>query len=434
MSTEPYRRSMLLRYGLLALPIAFAGLPLYLHAPDFYATHHGLSLAILGAALLALRAIDAIQDPLIGALSDRFAAQRMGILRCATVLLALSFFALFHPPASYTLVWFIGCIFLATTAYSVLSINLNSLGALWGSTPYAQTRIATTRELLGIVGLLCAVTIPSLPLAHPFTLLSFLLAGLLVVALIVLHGWRTRAALTTTKTKPTTLFGGMRSFTPTTKWFFLAFALSMLASSIPAVLVIFFVRDLLGAEAYLGPFLLLYFVAGMAGMPLWQALSKRHGKYRAWLWSMVLAVISFIGAFFLEEGALIPYAIICIASGIAFSADLVLPPSIIADQIHAQPEHDTASAHYGMLAFLTKAALALSSGFTLVVLDMAGFMPAKENTQTALNALSLLYALIPCLIKLIAATVLWTLATRITEGVTYASHTSPRSIRSHPHA
>ena len=63
-------------YGILALPLAFAGLPVYLHAPDFYATSYGLSLAALGSVLLGLRVVDAVQDPLIGTFSDAFAHRR----------------------------------------------------------------------------------------------------------------------------------------------------------------------------------------------------------------------------------------------------------------------------------------------------------------------------------------------------------------------
>lgn len=39
----------LMSYGLLALPVAFAGLPLFIHAPDYYATDLGVSLAAMGA-------------------------------------------------------------------------------------------------------------------------------------------------------------------------------------------------------------------------------------------------------------------------------------------------------------------------------------------------------------------------------------------------
>lgn len=61
----------LLTYGALAFPLSFAGLPIYLHAPDFYAVTLAQPLASLGLVLLALRLIDAFQDPLIGSLSDR---------------------------------------------------------------------------------------------------------------------------------------------------------------------------------------------------------------------------------------------------------------------------------------------------------------------------------------------------------------------------
>ena len=62
----------LFHYGLIALPVAFAGFPIYLLAPDFYATQFGLSLTSLATVLLVLRFIDGIQDPFIGAFSDKF--------------------------------------------------------------------------------------------------------------------------------------------------------------------------------------------------------------------------------------------------------------------------------------------------------------------------------------------------------------------------
>ena len=50
-------------YGLMALPMAFAGFPLYVLAPDFYATQHGVSLTLLGALLLSIRLVDAVRTP-----------------------------------------------------------------------------------------------------------------------------------------------------------------------------------------------------------------------------------------------------------------------------------------------------------------------------------------------------------------------------------
>ena len=50
-------------YGALGLPLAFAALPIYVHVPRLYADGLGLSLAVVGAVLLAARIVDAVTDP-----------------------------------------------------------------------------------------------------------------------------------------------------------------------------------------------------------------------------------------------------------------------------------------------------------------------------------------------------------------------------------
>ena len=62
----------LLFYALPAIPIAAMTLPLYIIVPTFYSETLGLSLAAVGAALLAVRIMDAVSDPVIGWLSDRW--------------------------------------------------------------------------------------------------------------------------------------------------------------------------------------------------------------------------------------------------------------------------------------------------------------------------------------------------------------------------
>ena len=49
-----------LRYGLLGLPLAFCALPLYVLMPNLYARQWGVSLATLGALLLAARLLSLI--------------------------------------------------------------------------------------------------------------------------------------------------------------------------------------------------------------------------------------------------------------------------------------------------------------------------------------------------------------------------------------
>ena len=402
----------LFSYGGMALPVAFAGLPLYIHAPDYYATEFGVSLATIGLVLLGLRLFDAIQDPLIGRLSDRYSTHRLWIMLCAAAILVMSFTALFQPSGP-PLLWFFIMMLLATSAYSVLSISLNADGAVWSRDAHEKTRIAGIREAFGLIGLMLAVTAPgilsqSMSTQSAFFWVSVMLAVFMVFALVPFIRWKRHAAIGTA-TAPASggLWQVFRTATPQTRWFFTVYGVTMLASSIPALLVLFFIRDRLDAESYAGLFLLTYFIAGAIGTAIWQRVSTRTGKLRAWAIATGLAIASFISASLLGAGDIIPFVIICAASGIAFGGDLVLPPSILADRLQDEGLETQAAAHFGILAFEAKAALAIGSALVFPALSAAGFTPAGENDRTALIALSLAYATIPCLIKIIAFILLW---------------------------
>ncbi len=408
-------RSALLHYALLAFPIAFAGMPLYVYAPDFYATQYGLSLTLIGSILLMLRLIDAVQDPLIGHLSDKHSRHRLPIMAVAAIALALSFYALFMPPQTDSIImWFAICIFIATTSFSVLAINLNTLGGLWSDNKDDKTRIASFREAIGLIGLLFAVSLPailhiSMPATKSFAWLSGTLAIVMIIALTMFTKWvKQHAAAISTTTSPTLSF---KAFAETLKGanrrLFIIYALSMLGSSFPAVLLLFFVRDLLGAEELTGLFLTLYFLSGAAAMPLWNIVSRIWGKQHAWLAAMLIAVISFIWVCGLSSGDIVAYAIICIISGIALGADLALPPSMLSDNIDKNNQRHMASLQFSLLTFLSKVALAVASIAAFSLLDSAGFVAAAENNKDSLSMLSLTYGLIPCLFKLLAAAFLW---------------------------
>lgn len=400
-------------YGLLGLPLAFAGIPLYINAPDFYASNYGISLSSLGVILLIIRCIDAIQDPIIGIVTDRFAKLRPYIIICSTIVLSISFTLLFYPMNDNYLLWFSVTIFLATSSFSALTISLNTLGALWSDDKNQKTTIAGFREGLGLIGLMLAAMLPSVLQEKfepkiAFLIVSGTLAILMLIAVSLFIVWQNRnkeIAFKTTDEKFS--FKDFLKISRNTKKFFVIYTISMLASSIPSVLVLFFIRDRLGLESHIGLFLLAYFLSGAIGILIWQKTSVIYGKYKSWLFSMILAVIVFAFAYFLEESDIIPYLIICILSGVAFGADLVLPPSILADHIQDNNKESQASAHYGVLAFLAKLALALSAAIALPLLDFYGFEPNKQNNQTSLEVLSLTYAVIPCIIKLISITLLW---------------------------
>lgn len=402
------------QYGFIAMPVAFAGFPLYVLAPDFYATHYGLSLTLLGTLLLAIRLFDAVQDPLIGWLADKLQG-KFGLLAViAAIVLCLGVYGLFNGMAFSPAVWFALCMVAAVSAYSVLTILLGASATLWSNDKVEQTRIAGVRESFGLVGLVVAVSAPAIMVRfvasdQVYVWYSAILASLMAIGLIGFTAVMARLAARNTVRGEQSLspMAALRRLPSETKRLLGVYGLSMLASSIPAVLVIFFVRDLLGAEELTGLFLLIYFLSGVAAMPLWKIVSAQVGKYRAWIFSNILAVASFVGAYFLGAGDQWAYAAVCLFSGIALGADLTLPPSILADHVHARGNTAFAGTFYAFLAFVAKASLALASAIALPALDYAGFMPQAQNAPEILNVLSMAYALIPCVLKLMAAGLLY---------------------------
>jgi Na+/melibiose symporter-like transporter len=91
----------LLFYVLPAIPIAALTLPLYIIVPTFYAETLGLSLGAVGGAIIAVRVIDAVTDPVIGWLSDRWRpafGRRRSFFLVALFPAAVACMMLFWPP------------------------------------------------------------------------------------------------------------------------------------------------------------------------------------------------------------------------------------------------------------------------------------------------------------------------------------------------
>lgn len=400
----PDRRA-LAAYGVLALPLAFGGLPLYIHAPDFFAAERGVPLAALGLALFWLRLLDAVCDPLAGWLADRWPGMRGALVTAGAVLLALGVAALFAPPALPVLIWFAWAMGIASLGHSLISVNLMSLGGLWRRDPASKARISAMREAFGLAGLIVAVVLPTvlapaIGRQAALWVLAAVLAATLALALPVFRRWLASARLELSAPD------SARPDWPALAPFYAATALVLVSAAFPAALILMLVRDLLGAEPLAGAFLLAYFAAALPGAALAGRLAGRWGAVPVWCGALVLSMAGFAFALSLGPGDGAAFGLICLATGFCFGADLVLPPAILSDRIQATGTAAAAARAYAVLGFLTKAALALAAAIALPLLQQAGFRPAAPNDATALRALLLLYAGLPLLLRGVAVVAL----------------------------
>jgi len=189
-----------------------------------------------------------------------------------------------------------------------------------------------------------------------------------------------------------------------------AWFLNGLANGIPAALFFIYLEHALGAGSETRTvFVLVYFVAAIAAIPLWLKLSSLFGKHRVWCCSMLSACAAFAVVPLLPEGAFLAFGIVCVVTGMALGADLALPPAIQADVV-AYHEWRFGKARAGLQFALwgmgTKLALAAAVGGALLGVEAFGFDP-DVPTDEGRWALVVIYALVPVLIKFAAIAVVW---------------------------
>ena len=291
-------------------------------------------------------------------------------------------------------------------------------GAELDTTYEGRARIAGVREALTLVGTVIAITVPVLvgwndaSGFHGFAAL----AVVIVVALPVLGALAITFVPEPAEHSRTRvdLRSGLRHLRANGPFLrlLLAYLANGFGNSIAATLFLFFCAQRLGLEAERGALLLVYFVAGIVGIPFWTWLARRTSKHRAWCVAMVFAALVFWPAPFLPEGALVAFAAICVLSGLALGADITLPAAVQADVIDvdtAGSGEQRSGTYFALWSLATKLALALTAATVLPMLAWFGFSASEPSQSSAasLTMLAFLYGWGPIVMKALAVGLMW---------------------------
>ncbi len=394
-------------YAVFAATLAAAGLPIYIHAPKFFVDEYGVSLAALGAVLFGLRLFDVVQDPLLGWLSRRLGAWRRVAVPVAGFLMAVGMLGLFAvaPPVS-PVIWFALTLALLFSAFSFLTITFYAQGVRKAADlgePNGHVRLATWRESGALLGVSLAAVLPValIPLTgSPFALFAAIFSIAVVLSVFLMRQeWRAGG-----DAAQSVGFGPILG-DPLARRLLLIALLNATPVAVTSTLFLFFVESRLGAPGWEGPLLLLFFLAAAASAPIWGRIAAGIGPKRALLIGMALAIVSFGYATFLGAGDTVAFAFICVASGAALGADMTLLPAIFARRMaDIAPE---AAEGFGLWSFVSKFTLAFAAVILLPLLEAAGFEPGMTTASDgALMTLTMMYAVLPCALKLVAMTLL----------------------------
>jgi len=383
-----------------AAVLSAAGLPIYIYAPKYYADTYGVSLTALGAILFGLRLFDVVQDPVLGWISERLRNGKALIVNMVAVLLALSMIGLFAvaPPVNPA-IWFAVTITGLFSAFSFLTINFYAQGvSKAGDGPKGHMRLAAWRETGALLGVCIAAVMPTVLMDlsdAPFATFAYgFAAATLAATLFMWPEWTGRTTAEPSQIRE------ILSDRLTRRLLILALV-NATPLAVSSTLFLFFVESRLGGAGWEGPLLVLFFLAAALSAPLWSLLASRWGGKRTLLIAMVIAVISFGFALTLQTGEMNQFAIICVVSGATIGADLTLLPAMFARRMAKVSPNGGQG--FGLWALVSKFTLAFAAVILLPLLENAGFVAGADDVpDAALTMLTLLYAGVPSVLKLVA--------------------------------
>lgn len=401
-------------YALPAFVLAFPTIPVFVLLPSYYGDTLGLGLTVVGSVFFALRLLDVISDPLLGILSDRlpnrYGKRRLPIL-VGAVLGAPALVFLLSPPEDVTIGYLAlwgGLLYLSWTAiqipYQAWAVDL--------APDYdVRTKLNGAREGMGLLGILAvgamSFALGDYPERTQLQIIAWGTVGCGLVAFFFLIRFVPERKVRQTPLNLKFPFGNKLFLRVLSAWF-----LNGLANGFPAVCLPLFLSYVLGAEgAERNGFLFVYFLFAVLGIPVWMWLAGKVGKHRTWCFSMILACLVFVWVPFLNAGDFLAFGIICALTGLALGSDLSLPPAIqgdCADWDRYRFKEERTGGLFAYWSMATKMALGVAVGIAFPVLGAFGVAEGEEQvTQAGETALVVIYALVPCVLKIMAVAMMW---------------------------
>lgn len=412
--------SVITAYGAPGVGAGYMYLLLGLYIMKFSTDVLLIAPAVMGTIFGISRVWDAVSDPLVGYLSDR---TRMGLgrrrswLLISIIPLAGTFIWVFSPPDSlsgnYLIAWMAFGVIGFYSAATIFIVPHMSLGAELTPNYHERSRLYGLRHAAFTMGSILALASMQLlinaeqesPAAVRLT--AFELSGLAAVITAVL------IAYAVFKLRERADFQGRVNENP-----FAAFKdvwrnhharlvlvvtfVENIGSAVIGLLTLYIAQYVIGRPGLAPVIILSYMIPSSFSVPLWIPLSRRFGKIRLWMFSMILTGLSFGGMFalpFLSVDMKI-YTIFALAvfAGLAAGCGGTIAPSIQSDIIdydeYLTGERKEGS-YFAAFNFVFKGATGVMIFITGYVLQFSGFVPNQEQTMTVQIAMVTLYGLFP---------------------------------------
>lgn len=398
------------------VPFAALGLPLVATLPEYYGTQLQLG-AMVGTVFFIVRCFDILVDPVLGHWMDRTRTRlgrfKIWMLICLPILFVSTGFIFLAQKGVgpvYLGLW----LFVLYVGFSIAALSQASWGTVLSTDYNERSRIFAWWQVGNIVGILAAAVIPVIvqKLGYSYIFGVQLMGGFIMLTLPISIGialWLVPEKISNTNThdlKFSHYFDMWKR--PNVRSILYADLFMGLAPGVMAALFFYFFEETKGLTRFeCSVAMLLYFVAGIIGAPIWVIASKKMSKHKALILSSLIFAVLYGAMYFAPKGNFIICAAMTFANGIPYAASLLLTRALMADigdEVMLETGHDHKGTLMAILSATTKVGYAISA-LTITILGVLHFnvKSPKDSPPDALMWVEIFFIGLPVIFLILGA-------------------------------
>jgi Na+/melibiose symporter-like transporter len=389
-----------------SVPLAALQLALTVHLPRYFASHMGLSLAVVGGAFALVRAIDIPLDPVLGLLMDRtrsrFGRYRLWAVGAVPVMMA-ALYALIHPPGPVGEAYLVCALLVMYLGYSGMYLAQLAWAATLAPGYQQRSRIFAVITGLNVVGSVSVLVVPVVMGKLGYSdargveaMIWFVIAAAPLATAVMVARTPERPAPDHAHRFRLADYGVLLRKPNVLRLMASDFCIQLGPGWMAALYMFYFIakRGFTSAQANL--LLLVYIASGFAGAPATAWLAGKLGKHRALMVCTSAFSLALLTVPALPDGRFLPTVPVMLVTGAAFAGFLVSLRALtadIADEMRLDTGHEWTGLIYSLTNATTKLATAGAIFLTFRVLSAAGFDPHEGavNTPQALRGLEIVF-------------------------------------------
>lgn len=390
--------SQLIAYCSLTFPVVAVGMPVTTFLPPLYAGAGGLGLAAIGIIFMIARVWDVVSDPIVGVLVDRYhwsRGPRKTWIAVSLPLLCITALFLYMPGRGEqaSSVILLAQLLLLYTGWTFLQTAHQAWGADLAPEYDERSRLFGVREVVNVFGSVFILALPAIvglwiPVDE-FTEVAimgwFLIIMLPITILIAFTRVPDRLkAKSGPKARTADLRDIASSLRDRTLWRVLLVEIATgVGVGITSATFVFVARGVLGFQGAVSTILLVYFLASIAGIPIWLWFSRRFEKHSA---LQIACAFSLIGNIVqipvILSGSQTLFIVMVAVMGLGFGAPQALLRSMMADQVDREEVRsgtNKAGFYFAFMGTSYKLGQAAAVAIAFLLLALIGFDPEQPG-------------------------------------------------------